>query len=279
MGKILSTHHARSTSVRAWEVATGRQVLEVHGYEAVAFTQDGKYLLAPGTNHSINMYDTTGIKTRAFKGHSNWVGRPCVSPDDKRILTGSHDGTLRLWDLAAGNESAKKETGCETQGIFSPDGNYFLTWDKTPNRRIQLWKTATVTVVRSWNHPTAELWCWSTFLPDGRQFLTLGSNGVVRWWDVNEDKEVKSLRLAVGEINAAGISRDGRRLIYCSIPDRVVHLVDLPSGTEVMQFGAPAVVYGWMAFSPDGRYAAGASCWGWIYLWRLPDAPGAKNRP
>ena len=41
-------------------------------------------------------------EVRRFLGHTAGVQSVCVSPDGKRILSGSDDGTLRLWDIQTG---------------------------------------------------------------------------------------------------------------------------------------------------------------------------------
>jgi WD40 repeat protein len=47
------------------------------------------------------------------------------SPDNRTIVSGSHDGTIRFWSVAARREVASINSG--TPGvnsvIFSPDGN------------------------------------------------------------------------------------------------------------------------------------------------------------
>lgn len=40
-----------------------------------------------------------GIPQRAMKGHSHFVSDVVVSSDGQFALSGSWDGTLRLWDL------------------------------------------------------------------------------------------------------------------------------------------------------------------------------------
>lgn len=39
-----------------------------------------------------------------LKGHTDEVLSVAFSPDGRRILTGSSDGTARLWDAASGDE-------------------------------------------------------------------------------------------------------------------------------------------------------------------------------
>ncbi len=57
------------------------------------------------------------------------------SPDGKRILTGSWDNTVKVWDAATGQEvlSLKGHTQQVTSVSWSPDGKRILTgsFDKT----------------------------------------------------------------------------------------------------------------------------------------------------
>ncbi|KAG1790421.1 uncharacterized protein HD556DRAFT_1446150 [Suillus plorans] len=49
---------------------------------------------------------------REFKGHENQVNVVTVFPNKKRMVTGSHDKTLRLWDLKTGILLKKMEGHC-----------------------------------------------------------------------------------------------------------------------------------------------------------------------
>ncbi|MHB8629170.1 MAG: WD40 repeat domain-containing protein [Aggregatilineales bacterium] len=46
----------------------------------------------------------SGQLIRQFKGHQNSIKSVAFSPDDKFILSGSDDGTARLWDVATGQQ-------------------------------------------------------------------------------------------------------------------------------------------------------------------------------
>ena len=41
---------------------------------------------------------------RVLKGHSDWIMGVAITSDGRYALTGSFDGTTRLWDLATGDE-------------------------------------------------------------------------------------------------------------------------------------------------------------------------------
>ncbi len=73
------------------------------------------------------------------------MGSPSVafSPDGTHVLTGSRDGSARLWDTATGRRCAASRATRETctPVAFSPDGTHVLTgaYDRT----ARLWETAT----------------------------------------------------------------------------------------------------------------------------------------
>lgn len=63
------------------------------------------YILTVIADKSIIMWKLTrdetnyGIPQRALKGHSHFVSDVVISSDGQFALSGSWDGTLRLWDL------------------------------------------------------------------------------------------------------------------------------------------------------------------------------------
>src|SRR5262249_24080135 len=59
-----------------------------------------------------------------LKGHTGYVNSVSFSPDGTRIVTGSGDLTVKLWDARTGAEllELKGHTGFVMSASFSPDG-------------------------------------------------------------------------------------------------------------------------------------------------------------
>merc|ERR1712227_920651 len=70
-------------------------------------------LLSASRDKTIIMWHLTredtqyGIPKRRLQGHSHFVSDVVISSDGQFCLSGSWDGTLRLWDLASGNTTRR----------------------------------------------------------------------------------------------------------------------------------------------------------------------------
>jgi hypothetical protein len=68
---------------------------------------------------------------RLFAGHTDWVDSVAFSPGGRLVLTGSYDGTARLWEVSSGHEVQRLQghAGWVTSVAFSPDGRLAITYD------------------------------------------------------------------------------------------------------------------------------------------------------
>jgi hypothetical protein len=118
----------------------------------------------------------------ALKGHKGPVDSVAFSPDATRLLTGSQDGTARVWDAGTGQQKAvlKGHVDWVSSVAFSPDGKRILTGslDRTARGWDDETGQAKVTLV---GH-TAEVTSVA-FSPDGTRVLTLSADRTARVWD------------------------------------------------------------------------------------------------
>jgi WD40 repeat protein len=92
--------------------------------QSLAFSPDGR-LLAVAGGHDVLVWNVPDRSHHGrLTGHTKEVSSVCFSPDGTLLLTGSNDGTVRLWDAATGRERTvfDWETGKVRCVAFAPDG-------------------------------------------------------------------------------------------------------------------------------------------------------------
>ncbi len=79
-----------------WEVATGREVRRFSCHDGgLAFSPNGRQFLSVGGDKDVRLWDVqTGKVLRVLKGHTSFLNRVEFSPDGRRALSGSSDGTV-----------------------------------------------------------------------------------------------------------------------------------------------------------------------------------------
>jgi RNA polymerase sigma factor (sigma-70 family) len=109
-GRVLAGASQGGDSVTLYDVATGRDLRRCRRpgslIQSLAFARGGR-LLVVGDEEGLTLWEVaTGAQVLHLAGHTGTVNAVAVSPDGNRILSGSADTTVLLWDLAA----AWKET-------------------------------------------------------------------------------------------------------------------------------------------------------------------------
>ncbi|MFA5293580.1 MAG: ankyrin repeat domain-containing protein [Phycisphaerae bacterium] len=129
-------------TLRVLDVQTGSE-LSIFGDQTsivtdLSISPDGKYI-ATCSGDSVNgdseikIWDMEMGKVKnILKGHSGSVESVSYSPDGKRIVTGSIDGTIKIWDADFGKElfSIGQQNGVleSYKAKFSPNGEKLAVW-------------------------------------------------------------------------------------------------------------------------------------------------------
>jgi WD40 repeat protein/tetratricopeptide (TPR) repeat protein len=176
------------------------------------------------------------------------------SPDGRAALTGSADGTARLWDAATGQPLGRPlQHQLEVfAAAFRPDGRAVLTGSGGASTgAAQLWDAATGQSLGPPLPHRGPVFVVK-FGPHGRAILTGGADGTARLWDAATGRPLGPPIRHQGGVTAAAFSPDGR-IIVTGGADRAARLWDAATGRPL---GPPLPHEGgvWAAaFSPDGR--------------------------
>jgi WD40 repeat protein len=122
-------------------VTTGPIVAVEYVAASMAYSPDGRRLIAATGGSSVTMWDvTTGQETVSLRGHAGQVLGGAFSPDGQRIVTGSADKTVKLWDVQTGQETLTLQGHKSlVWGVaFSGDGQRIVSADH--NGTVRVWE-------------------------------------------------------------------------------------------------------------------------------------------
>jgi WD40 repeat protein len=202
-----------------------------------------------------------GSWNRVIDGHTSDVTCVAVSPDGQRIVSGSRDGTVRVWSIITLEELAKLTQGqyyvCTI--TFSPDGARFVT--SSVAGLIHIWDSATLQqlVELELNRETFTYHMWLThdstsycsmFSNDGTRIVA-AAGGDVCVWSAMTFEELGKVK---GHAPLA-LSPDDTRIVACRSSSTLTELVVYDATTleallnlETLTGGVRSI-----AFSPDNR--------------------------
>ncbi|MFP6671454.1 MAG: hypothetical protein VB857_08575, partial [Pirellulaceae bacterium] len=80
-----------------------------------------------------------------LQGHTAGIGSVAFSPDGKRIVSGSSDKTLKVWDVETGSEigTLKGHSYHVNSVAFSPDGK--LVVSGSHDKTVKIWDISGLT--------------------------------------------------------------------------------------------------------------------------------------
>src|SRR5258706_4154551 len=91
-----------------------------------------------------------------WTGHTRAILSMCYSPDGTRVVSGSNDKTIRIWDAESGTVIGEPLTG-HTRGVnsvaYSPDGRHIISGSEDSTIRIWDAETGTALVNPLETHP------------------------------------------------------------------------------------------------------------------------------
>jgi WD40 repeat protein len=257
-----------------------------HWFPARRFTQpvfapDGKTLALVGADdqaeagdrNAIPLYEvSTGQELRRLRGHTDQVHGLVFTPDGRRAITTSDDGTIRVWDVANGKEQRRLAKSAAPVGrpVLSPDGKLLAAVDLRKEEaqppgggRVTLWQPGTV--VRLWDVTAGtELRTLPGhkgqtrilgFAPEDHRLVTTGSDGLVRLWYADTGRS--EALLTEPFVRGIAFEPDGRAVAVAGL--HAIRLCGWPSGTDIYPIRTPTASVNLVAPSPDGRHVATAS--------------------
>ena len=273
-GLAVAAFQARQEAVRQRDVAASGQLinesellgdvnptisklLSITAWRIHPSTDDRYAMLAAAASPGI----------AALTGHTDRVHSMAFSPDGHTLVSGSYDGTVRLWDVATHRQIGAPLNGHDGEVYsvaFSPDGKVVASgaddgmvrlWDVTTHRGIGVPLNGHDGEINS-----------VAFSPDGTILAAGGSDGTVRLWDVATRQTTIALTGHIGVVYSVAFSPDGTMLASGGA-DGTVQMWDVATGQRFGYIAENSETVYSVAFSPDGKMLASGSADGTVKMW------------
>ena len=207
----------------------------------------------------------SGRLLRRFTGHTGWVSSVCAGRNGRSALSGSADGTLKLWSAASGRCLRTFEGHAEwvTSVGLSADGRIALSG--SADRTLRLWQTDDGQCLRVLEGHRN--WVLAAALSsDGRLALSGGGDGTVKLWETATGACLRTLDGHEAPVLAVRFSADSRHVLSGS-RDRMLVLWEAATGERMRTFAGHTDKVLAAALSADGRYALSGSGDRTLRLW------------
>ncbi len=208
-----------------------------------------------------------------LSGHTNAVNSVAIA-DNKTIISGSTDRTIRLWNLETGKLIRTLSGNLTVNGVVaSPDSQTFL--NSGTDKTVKLWRTHSGDLLRTFSGFSAMIRAVAID-PDGQRFATASIDRRIRIVELLSGDEIGTLTGHTDYVTAVAFSPDRSTLVSSGGgADRTLRIWQLPDKRTRTTGKLLHTIQGhfdWVlsvAISPNGRYVASASADKTIKLWDL----------
>ncbi|MEQ8786084.1 MAG: M56 family metallopeptidase [Pirellulaceae bacterium] len=240
----------------------------------LAFTPDGKTLLAAGANQTVKSWDLSTFEpVSEFKAHDQMVWALAVSADGSRLLTGGDDRVVKLWNAA---EETPLATLVRRQVVedrpepilaiaWSADGSTIATSHEDLTIRLRDADSGALRRVLRGHDDVASA---IAFSPDGTTLASGAADDTVRLWNVDTGELVRKLEGHTNWVFALAFSHDGKTLASGGY-DKTIRLWDAASGESLASLAGHDAAVRSLSFSPDDKTLASGSSDRSVRLWDL----------
>ncbi|MGQ9765717.1 MAG: outer membrane protein assembly factor BamB family protein, partial [Armatimonadota bacterium] len=292
-GKFIAS--AGTTAVTVWEAQTGKVLYRkevivrdennpsdnLRGISALVFSPDGRFIaigegkirgafMEPRTavGGKIMVLDAMTGRNVSSMTHQDEVLSLTFSPDSQRLVSGSYDGTIRIWEVGSGQKVREFAHGAGIQidaVDFSRDGQSVVSAGR--DGTVRVWEVATGKEVSRMATGRKEGMRAIALHPMENLVAAGDSAGEVWVWEILGQEIDNIYQGPSVTISSLDVSRDGKYLAAGS-RNGLIRVWDITTGREIISTTHQSEILT-ILFSPDSRYVASGDRSGTVELWDI----------
>ncbi len=263
--------HGQRFKLNLWDTKTGMKVRELesvtdHSIRAIEF-HPKQPVLATGSSIGIKIWDGTGKVVKTLKGHSGRIQSIRFNEDGSKLVSGSADRTIKVWDLSSNEQAALELTGHGapiTSVALNSSGSRVVGVGR---EKLTVWDSKSGEKLLSLRSPGSTV-SNIRFSTDGKTLIGLSGENLVRWEGNKRQEFVKTIH--GGDVRCVKFSPDGTLFATVS-SNELINLWDLRSRDLVTTIAGHDDEILDLAFDSDGSRIVSGSRDGSIRVWTVQD--------
>ena len=270
----------RSVELGAWKLGSGRYTRLMglgNSISDLIYAEDRNLLFATSQGQSIGVWDLSNLNSssviqpiRRLIGHQGVVEALALTQDHKKIISGSSDHSIRIWDIQEGKLIFQfpEDAGNVSKMKLASDGRTLVSI--SDDRVLRVWDLESRTLKHKLEGHIKDIYTFD-LSPDGKKGVTGSEDKTIRVWDLKTGAQLRVLEGHAGAVKSVFISSDGKR-IYSGSYDGSIKVWDLETGWLLQTLrGHESLIIG-LALTPDGKKLISASLDRTIRVWSLNEA-------
>lgn len=277
---------SKDKSIKVWDISSGelvathtsqREVLSVTVTAdggRILFGTSGEYvsrgLQVAEINSKARLLDLhSGEEITSFR-HDGGVHAVAITPDGRRIVSGSGNGEVKVWNLGSGEEELTFGQGSLGKpGAYAvaiaPDGRLVVSVSGFGDLKLWDLDSGREEITLSGHNHVAKA---VAITPDGRWIVSGSRDKTVKVWNLDSGQEEFTFEGHAEAVNAVAVTPDGQVVVSAS-SDKTLKVWDLTRRREVHTLEGHTEEVRAVAVTPDGKYVLSASADQSLKIWSL----------
>ena len=194
-----------------------------------------------------------GWAINTFTGHESGIKSISVSPEGNLVITGSYDGTFKIWDISTGKciytNRERLISNMTPSCVITSDGDKALTTSR--ENTLSLWELNTGQEIKKFKGHTKQIMSLA-ISSDSRLAISGGSDGSIRLWDIESGECIWSETPHMESIETIAISQDNT--LFITADGASLKLWDLDKRDLIREIPVRGFMSILGAISPDNRF-------------------------
>lgn len=273
-GESLASGDLWTAQIRIWDLDTSKPRGSLNSvFLDVAWNSAGEVVASASAEGTITLFDVRSEREMRLSGHTGQVNSIAWARDDSFLVSGSSDGSVRIWNPETGEAISSFELGEEVSSIaLSPNGGR-LALSFGHSVEVRELESESEPLVFEGHDDLINDLAWSH---SGAQIASASDDGTVRIWNAESGEEIAALSAAAEAwMQCVAWSPDDAELAS-GTDGHTLTIWDAREWTETLSYGGLMGEFRDLAWHPNGYELAIADGEG-IGIWNVQNPEEEKR--